>query len=310
MASDIAKNAAGVDPKSSIIAMYETLDQARVVKDTLVETNIVKADQVDVIDRSSESGHDKPAQNLWDSLKSLFLPEQDAHHYAEGLDRGHAMVVVRPAFGTRETVIEYLEETKPLDIEAQTEQWKNAGWSGSYAGSSGPGQPAVSSAPSPSGVEPLSATIAPSAAVSAVPSSASRQEEVIPIVEEHLQVGKREVDRGSVRVRSYVVEQPVREQVPLREEVLHVERHAVDRPVSELPADAFQEKTIEITAVGEQPVVAKEARVVEEVVVRKEAQARMQTVEDTVRHTKVEIEKDHDLKDDPALPKVTPVVKP
>src|SRR4051812_38918097 len=43
-------------------------------------------------------------------------------------------------------------------------------------------------------------------------------EEVIPVYEEQLRVGKREVSRGSVRVRSYVVEEPAEEQVSLRDE--------------------------------------------------------------------------------------------
>ena len=55
-------------------------------------------------------------------------------------------------------------------------------------------------------------------------------EEVIPVVEEKLVVGKREVDRGGVRVRSYVTETPVHEQIRLREERVQVERRSVDRP--------------------------------------------------------------------------------
>ena len=40
----------------------------------------------------------------------------------------------------------------------------------------------------------------------------------IPVVEEDLRVGKREVGGGRVRVRSYVTERPVEEQVELRQE--------------------------------------------------------------------------------------------
>ena len=50
------------------------------------------------------------------------------------------------------------------------------------------------------------------------------QEEVIPVAEEELRVGKREVSGGRVRVRSYVVETPVQEQVSFREEHVSVER--------------------------------------------------------------------------------------
>ena len=54
--------------------------------------------------------------------------------------------------------------------------------------------------------------------------------EAIPIVEEQLRVGKRQVAGGRVRVRSYVVETPVQEQVTLRDETVRVERRPVDRP--------------------------------------------------------------------------------
>lgn len=114
-------------------------------------------------------------------------------------------------------------------------------------------------------------------------------EERIPIVEERLTVGKREVERGRVRVRSYVVETPVQEQVALHQEHVEVERRTVDRPVTD--ADRlFQERTIEAVETAEEAVVAKEARVTEELVVRKEAEDRVQTVQDKVRRTEVEIE--------------------
>jgi len=115
---------------------------------------------------------------------------------------------------------------------------------------------------------------------------------VIPVVEEQIRVGKREIGRGNVRVRSYVVERPVHEQVQLREETIRVERHPVDRPVSTVPEDAFQERTIEVTAVAEEAVIAKEARIVEEVAIRKDVAERAETVEDTVRRTEVKVEDD------------------
>ena len=117
-------------------------------------------------------------------------------------------------------------------------------------------------------------------------------EEAIPIVEERLTVGKREVNRGRVRVRSYVVETPVQEQVALRQEHVEVERRTVNRPVTGADQALFQERVIEATESAEEAVVVKETRVVEEVVVRKEAEERVQTVQDTVRRTEVEVEDD------------------
>ena len=81
----------------------------------------------------------------------------------------------------------------------------------------------------------------------------------------------------------------MQEQVALREERVNVERRPVDRPVA-AGDDAFRERTIEATETAEEAVVAKEARVTEEVVVRKQSEERTQTVSDTVRRTEVEVE--------------------
>ncbi len=113
----------------------------------------------------------------------------------------------------------------------------------------------------------------------------------IPLVEERLTVGKREVKHGRVRIRSCAVETPVEEQVRLREEHVHVERRAVDRPATD--ADRlFEERALEATETAEEAMVQKEARVREEVTLRKEATERTETVHDTVRRTEVEIEDD------------------
>ena len=141
-----------------------------------------------------------------------------------------------------------------------------------------------------------SATAAPSYAPAAMPAALRTDttdtvdgERVIPIVEEELQVGKRQVQSGGARVHTDIIETPVDESVNLREEHVTVDRHAVNRPVSGLDT-AFQEQNYEITETSEVPVVAKTARVVEEVVVGKTATERVETVHDTVRRTDVEVE--------------------
>ena len=122
-------------------------------------------------------------------------------------------------------------------------------------------------------------------------SSAGEQEAVVPVVEEELQVGKRAVNRGGVRVYSRVVETPVTEHVQLRDEQVSVERRPVDRALGKTDRDAFKEKTLEVTETDEEAVVGKQAHVVEEVVVRKDVQDRTETVRDTVRRTDVDVEK-------------------
>jgi stress response protein YsnF len=113
----------------------------------------------------------------------------------------------------------------------------------------------------------------------------------IPRIEENLEVGKRTVERGGVRVRSRIVERPVEEHVRLREENIHVEREAVNRPIAGDELSNFQERNIELTERAEVPVVNKEARVVEEVRVSKDVNERDEVIRDTVRNTDVDVQK-------------------
>ncbi|QJD94830.1 DUF2382 domain-containing protein [Mucilaginibacter robiniae] len=112
----------------------------------------------------------------------------------------------------------------------------------------------------------------------------------IPVINEELQVGKREVETGGVRLRSRIVERPVEESIRLRHEHVNVERTAVNRPATEADFNTFKEGTVEVTEHAEVPVVNKEARVVEEVSLGKEVTEKEETIRDTVRHTEVDVE--------------------
>lgn len=112
----------------------------------------------------------------------------------------------------------------------------------------------------------------------------------IPIVEEELQVGKREVDRGGVRVYSHVVETPVTADVTLRDEQIRVERRPVNRAATAADFNMGQGSVIELTATGEEAVVGKTARVVEEVLVGKQSTSHTEAIRDSVRKTEVEVE--------------------
>ena len=110
------------------------------------------------------------------------------------------------------------------------------------------------------------------------------------MVEERLNVGKRMVDSGRVRVRSYAVEEAVSENVTLHDETVQVDRRVVDRAVAPGDEALFADKVIEATETREQAVVSKDARVVGEVGIRKDATQRTETISDTVRRTEVEVE--------------------
>ena len=178
--------------------------------------------------------------------------------------------------------LKFLDDEGTIDIDERATSWRREGWTGYGAGA------ALSPEAS------LGSSTAPSAATGSAATAGGRtaqpgREEVIPVTEEQLKVGKRDVSHGRVRVRSYVIEKPVQEQVNLRQERVHVERRPVDRAATGTE-NQFQERTIEAEEKAEEAVVSKEARVKEELVVKKDAGQRTETVTDKVRRTEVEVE--------------------
>lgn len=213
-----------------------------------------------------------------DTLSTLRLPQQDTAGLREHARRGGAVFHAEVPDEKFAAVCDVLESAGAQDFETQETQWRTEGWNADHsaAGSAATGGTATAAAAMGAATRPISTST----------------EEHIPVVEEQLVVGKRETEHGRVRVRSYVVETPVQEQVTLREEHVRVERRPVDRPLGAADEGAFQERIIEATETAEEAVVDKQARVVEEVVVRKEADDRTRTISDTVRRTEVEIEDD------------------
>jgi stress response protein YsnF len=105
--------------------------------------------------------------------------------------------------------------------------------------------------------------------------------------EEELHIGRRQVERGRVRLRKWVETQPVSEQVELRRETAHLEREPVDRPA---PGAQLGEQEVEVTLHEERPVVEKETVERERVRVRPEEETVRETVQGEVRREQVEVE--------------------
>jgi uncharacterized protein (TIGR02271 family) len=119
----------------------------------------------------------------------------------------------------------------------------------------------------------------------------TERRETVPVVEEGLEIGKRQVATGGVRVTSSVVERPLEATVTLREERVEAERRRADRELGPDEAEAaFEDRTVEMLATGEEAEARKVARVVGEVTLGKRVGEREATVRDTVRRTEVEVE--------------------
>jgi uncharacterized protein (TIGR02271 family) len=267
-----------------IVAVFDTLTAAQTARTRLIEMGI-PGERITITDQDSwgerklETPHARGS--FWTHIKEMFMPDHERHTYEESMRRGGCMLVASVEDATADRAVACLESAGAIDLNEREAQWRSEGW-----------QPAAQS----QGASATGAATPQTRAVGSERLDESEHAERIPLVEETLRVGKREVNRGSVRVRSYVVEEPVHEEVRLREEHVNVERRPVNEPARAVvrgsPEDLLQERTIEVSETAEQAVVGKEARVTEQVVVDKSINERVESIDDTVRRTKVEIEDD------------------
>jgi len=267
--------------KNTIVGLFEDRTQAQRAQSEIVSLNIPIADtkvfdQAASPDAGEQAGQSE--QSWWESFKEAlgFNSSEDRSYYEEGVRRGGVLVSVRADDHLIDRVAEIMSEHGAVDIDERAEQWRSSGWTP---------QPMTQA----TGASATASTAAPGAMASSAAPSTPQEEATIPVIEEELKVGKREVRRGGLRVYRRVIEQPVEETVRLRDETVHVERQPVNRPVS-TETGLFQDETIEMTEIGEEPVVSKQARVVEEVTLHKDVAERDATIRDTLKRTDVEVQ--------------------
>lgn len=113
-----------------------------------------------------------------------------------------------------------------------------------------------------------------------------KDEQVVAIGEEVLDVGVRKVTGETTRVRRFVKQVPVEQSVELHDETIVIER----RPASgQNGEDALTEREYVMIDTREIPVVSKSQKVREELVLRKEVSGHVETVRETVLVSDVEV---------------------
>ena len=254
----------------TVTALFDTRADAEAGRERLLAANI-DADNVRIHDKAStgvtaDAYSTTEDTGMWSSIKNAFLPDEDRHTYEEGVRRGGFLLTADVDEDEIKEAVRVLEEANGVDMDERSTSWKNEGWA----------------APAPLPMSDRKPAM--------FNNDRTGDDESIEIVEERLVVGKREVERGGMRVRSYVTEVPVHEQVRLRNERVELERRPVDREVGNINGNAFQERSISMTETDEEAVVGKTARVVEEVSLRKTSDERVEDINETVRKTDVEIE--------------------
>ena len=253
-------------PDETIVAVYDTAPHAEAAVQDLLAANVPQSAIHRHATEGSYAGAGATAtpaasQGFW---SNLFGGESatDQAVYNSTLSKGGSVVTVTGVPGQDfEAVMAILERHNPIDIDERAAGLTQATTSVT---------PPLTAAP----------TTAPATTAGA---------DTLQLSAEELVVGKRLVNQGGTRIRRYVVETPVSENVTLRSEQVTLDRRPVTdgRPVAD---DSFGDKTIEMTETAEEAVVSKTARVVEEVALRKQGVERVETVRDTVRKEEVEVE--------------------
>lgn len=248
----------------TVIGLFDSKEEARDAMQALVNAGFIQ-ENVDVSNRkfadSIPSTTDESG-DLTDDVSNFFSSlfgddEQTRTTYTNAARGAEAILTVQADSKERaEEAADILDDNGAIDVNERAAQYQQR-----YAQTSGTAR----------GAE-------------------NREEVTIPVVEENLQVGKRAVETGGVRIRSHVIEKPIEETVRLREEHVVIDRRPVNRAVNDVDLNNFQGGEIEITEHAEKPVVSKQARVVEEIAVGKDVDVHEETVSDTVRRTDVDVE--------------------
>ena len=238
----------------TVVGLFSSMSEAEKVKQILAAKGYsgrVIANGSGVGSTSTDSDGEGIGQKISNFFHGLSGGDEDVHdHYATGVNSGGALLGVTCDDPQAAELAALLKQNGARDVEGRSTDRMEA--------SSGTPEVAGQTA--------------------------------IPIVEEQLVVGKREVERGGVRVYSHVVETPATADVTLREEKVLVERRPVNRVATAADFNVGQGSVIELRATGEEAVVGKSAQVVEEVVVGKDSSSRTEVIHDSVRKTEVEVE--------------------
>ena len=264
--------------EQTLVAVYDTAAHADAAVQALKAAN-VPANAISTHAASAGTGTTAAPTQERGFWSSLFGGDtDDADTYGRSIASGSTVVTVKVPEQHVTRVSDILEAHDPIDFDERAAGYGTAQTT------------TTTTAAAPMAAAPVAAaTTARATAPATAPATGTTNDDTIKVVEERLTVGKRVVNKGGARVRTYVVETPVEQQVTLHDETVRVERRPVteSRPVTD--AD-FRERTIEVQTRSEEAVVGKEARVVEEIALRKESTEHVETVRDTVRRTEVDIQ--------------------
>ena len=190
-----------------ITAFFDTRAEAESASQSLVALG-VRAHQIQITDGASEQDASGAAHStgmgFWDSLKSMFLPAEDHHSYAEGLQRGGYLLSAEVDPQLYDQAIEVVDSEHAVNMDERESNWRSSGWEayrpeGSASGTSIGAAEGMAS-------NPALTTPIPALSDSAVADADTSRR------------ATRDLSHGKQRLRSYTLDAPVRDEAPLYRE--------------------------------------------------------------------------------------------
>ncbi len=263
---------------TTVVGLFDRLPDARAVAQALHHRGLAP-DAVNVVVRGVYGGTDADLHTL---LVTTGASPSTAAVYVAEVARGGTLVIAHADPDVVADVVAIMQQHHVVDIKRRR---KRAPTSSDVqaTSSSRRARPPYRSSPTPTGDTHGRANVYPAA-------TGTHEELAVPIVEEELRIGTRQVDTGGVRVATHVEEIPVQEQVTVRTEQVRVERRVVNRVVGNGDIPPLHDGAIEVHGTAEEVVVDKQTRIVEEVVIRKDVEEHTEIVRDTIRRTDVQVE--------------------
>lgn len=269
--------------RETIVTMFSNISLAEGAKRNLIKAGFLD-DDIDIIsgERLRTEGHEARHPGFWQRLFGNTLEEDQAEVYEDAMRTGGVVLSLRADEDELPRALGILDAHEEL-----TE--RSAALPDDYAPDDGLTAPASGTLQENGAIDPLQTDSAHRGTARTALTGDESDENVLRLAEERLEVGKRLVSEGSTRVRRYTVTDRVSENVSLHEQHAEIFRRPVNETGSPDQVD-WSEKTVEVEETHEQPVVNKTAQIIEEVVLRKEASDRVETINDSVRRQEVDID--------------------
>ena len=247
----------------TVIGLFDTLPAAQAAVKQL-ETAKIKSDKIELVTRYAPQNSDLVKVNngpdAYDQFfYSLFASPADATANLEAARRSNAIVAVYTTTPEETRVASSIlqeNNTEANDITAQT---------------------------AAANITPENYSKVPASAITSLNNSNKVNKEAMP------QQNSKETPNNSGGERHHIVDRPMGE--PIRQRELKEEPTLGNPTNGAVNFANFRPGIIELIEHTEVPVIRKEARVVEEVSIRKIVEAHEGIIQDSVRHTEIDIQR-------------------